>query len=100
MLGLGETDQESEETLTDLRAAGVDIVTLGQYLRPTINHLSVERYVTPAEFDRYRESALSLGFLECVSGPLVRSSYRAEQALNRNNAGLDNARLAPEKKVV
>src|SRR5487761_1034550 len=90
MLGLGETDAEIEETLADLRAAGVDIVTLGQYLRPTANHLPVERYVTPAEFDRYRESALARGFLECVSGPLVRSSYRAEQALNRNNAGLDN----------
>ncbi|HEY1889368.1 MAG TPA: lipoyl synthase [Steroidobacteraceae bacterium] len=90
MLGLGETGAEIEETLADLRAAGVDIVTLGQYLRPTVNHLPVERYVTPAEFDRYREYALSRGFLECVSGPLVRSSYRAEQALNRNNAGLDN----------
>jgi lipoic acid synthetase len=100
MLGLGETDAEIEETLTDLRAAGVDIVTLGQYLRPTVNHLPVERYVTPAEFDRYRESALARGFLECVSGPLVRSSYRAEQALNRNNAGLDNTRLAAEKKAV
>jgi lipoic acid synthetase len=100
MLGLGETGEEIEETLTDLRAAGVDIVTLGQYLRPTINHLAVERYVTPEEFDRYRESALSRGFLECVSGPLVRSSYRAEQALNRNNAGLDNARLASAKKAI
>jgi lipoic acid synthetase len=100
MLGLGETDAEIEETLTDLRAAGVDIVTLGQYLRPTVNHLPVERYVTPAEFDRYRENALARGFLECVSGPLVRSSYRAEQALNRNNAGLDNTRLAAEKKAV
>ena len=100
MLGLGETDAEIEETLADLRTAGVDIVTLGQYLRPTVNHLPVERYVAPAEFDRYRESALSRGFLECVSGPLVRSSYRAEQALNRNNAGLDNARLASEKKAV
>jgi lipoyl synthase len=94
MLGLGESEPEIEQTLNDLRAAGVDIVTLGQYLRPTANHLPVQRYVTPAEFDRYRASALSLGFLECVSGPLVRSSYRAEQALNRNNAGLDNARLA------
>src|SRR5579885_3230720 len=84
MLGLGETDEEIEETLTDLRAAGVDIVTLGKYLRPTVNHLSVARYVTPEGFDRYRESALARGFLECVSGPLVRSSYRAEQALNRN----------------
>jgi lipoyl synthase len=95
MLGLGETDEEIHATLADLRAAGVDIVTLGQYLRPTVHHLAVERFVTPAEFDAYRAYALALGFLECVSGPLVRSSYRAEQALNRNNAGLDNAGLIP-----
>src|SRR5581483_5111974 len=94
MLGLGETEEEIGASLGDLRSAGVDIVTLGQYLRPTLNHLPVERYVTPEEFDRYRALALSLGFLECVSGPLVRSSYRAEQALNRNNAGLDNRALA------
>ena len=94
MLGLGETDAEIEATLADLRSAGVDIVTLGQYLRPTLNHLPVQRFVAPAEFDRYRAQALARGFLECVAGPLVRSSYRAEQALNRNNAGLDNARLA------
>jgi lipoic acid synthetase len=94
MLGLGETDAEITTTLADLRAAGVDIVTLGQYLRPTLNHLPVERFVTPEQFDRYREAALAHGFLECVSGPLVRSSYRAEQALNRNNAGLDNRKLA------
>jgi lipoic acid synthetase len=94
MLGLGETEEEIRATMRDLRAAAVDILTLGQYLRPTPNHLSIERFVTPDEFDRYREWALSLGFLECVSGPLVRSSYRAEQALARNNAGLDNAKLA------
>jgi lipoic acid synthetase len=94
MLGLGETDAEIRETLMDLRAAEVDVLTLGQYLRPTPNHLKVERFVTPQEFDRYRVWALELGFLECVSGPLVRSSYRAEQALARNNAGLDNAKLA------
>jgi len=93
MLGLGESDAEIDETLADLRAAGVDIVTLGQYLRPTANHLAVERFVTPREFDRYREQALARGFLECVSGPLVRSSYRAERALARNNAGLDNREL-------
>jgi lipoic acid synthetase len=81
MLGLGETDAEILEAMRDLRAAAVDILTLGQYLRPTPNHLSVERFVTPGEFDQYRERALALGFLECVSGPLVRSSYRAEQAL-------------------
>ena len=94
MLGLGETVAEILATLRDLRAAGVDLVTLGQYLRPTVNHLTVERFVTPQEFDGYRRAALALGFLECVAGPLVRSSYRAEQALNRNNAGLDNSRLA------
>jgi lipoic acid synthetase len=94
MLGLGETAEEIDETLTDLRAAGVDIVTLGQYLRPTLNHLPIQRFVAPEEFDAYRERALAKGFLECVSGPLVRSSYRAEQALNRNNAGLDNRSLA------
>jgi lipoyl synthase len=94
MLGLGETDAEIRETLVDLRNARVDVLTLGQYLRPTPNHLSVERFVTPQQFDQYRSIALELGFLECVSGPLVRSSYRAEQALARNNAGLDNAVLA------
>jgi lipoyl synthase len=94
MLGLGESDSEIDETLADLRAAGVDIVTLGQYLRPTLNHLPVERFVSPQEFDRYREAALARGFLECVAGPLVRSSYRAERALARNNAGLDNRKLS------
>ena len=93
MLGLGESDEEIRETMQDLRAAQVDLLTLGQYLRPTPNHLDVERFVTPQEFDHYREWALGLGFLECVSGPLVRSSYRAEQALARNNAGLENAKL-------
>jgi lipoic acid synthetase len=88
MLGLGETDEEIEATLDDIRAAGVDLLTLGQYLRPTANHLAIERWVTPEEFERYRELALAKGFLECVSGPLVRSSYRAERALERNNAGL------------
>jgi lipoic acid synthetase len=94
MLGLGETDEEIRETMADLRAAQVDVLTLGQYLRPTPNHLNVERFVTPQQFDQYRDWALEMGFLECVSGPLVRSSYRAEQALKRNNAGLDNAQLA------
>jgi lipoyl synthase len=93
MLGLGESEREIAEVLDDLRAAGVDIVTLGQYLQPTRRHLPVERFVAPAEFDRYRQWALERGFLECVSGPLVRSSYRAERALERNNAGLDNLAL-------
>jgi lipoic acid synthetase len=88
MLGLGETDAEIEECLADLRAVGVDVLTLGQYLRPTANHLPVLRYVTPETFQALRGRALALGFLECVAGPLVRSSYRAERALERNNAGL------------
>ncbi len=88
MLGLGETDEEIDITMNDLRQAGVDILTLGQYLRPTVNHLPIERWVTPEEFNKYREWALAKGFIECVSGPLVRSSYRAERALERNNAGL------------
>jgi lipoic acid synthetase len=88
MLGLGETDAEILRTLDDLRSIGVDLLTLGQYLRPTPHHLAVERYVKPDEFARYREEALARGFVECVAGPLVRSSYRAEQALARNNAGL------------
>jgi lipoic acid synthetase len=94
MLGLSETDAEILETMDDLRAIGVDILTLGQYLRPTVHHLPVSRFVPPEDFDRYREQALARGFLECVAGPLVRSSYRAEQALNRNNAGIDNRALA------
>ncbi|MBS0569828.1 MAG: lipoyl synthase [Proteobacteria bacterium] len=88
MLGLGETDAEIERTLDDIRAAGVDIVTMGQYLRPTEHHLPVERFVSPDEFRRYRDQALAKGFFEAVAGPLVRSSYRAERVLERNNAGL------------
>jgi lipoic acid synthetase len=88
MLGLGETDGEILATMDDLRAVGVDILTLGQYLRPTVNHLPVQRFVTPEEFEGYRREALARGFLECVAGPMVRSSYRAERALEGNNCGL------------
>ena len=88
MLGLGETTDEILATMDDLRAIGCDILTLGQYLRPTANHLAVERYVTPEEFTELRGAALERGFLECVSGPMVRSSYRAERALAGNNCGI------------
>ena len=88
ILGLGETDEEISKTMDDLREIDVDILTLGQYLRPTLNHLPVERWVTPEEFNKYREIGLAKGFLEVVSGPMVRSSYRAERALEKNNAGL------------
>ena len=90
ILGLGETDQEIEETMDDLIKNEVDILTLGQYLRPTLNHLPIERWVTPEEFEIYREIGLKKGFLEVVSGPMVRSSYRAERALEKNNAGLNS----------
>ena len=89
ILGLGETDEEIEQAMDDLIDHKVDILTLGQYLRPTLNHLPVERWVTPEEFEKYREIGLSKGFLEVVSGPMVRSSYRAEQALQKNNAGIE-----------
>lgn len=88
MLGLGERDTEILETMDDLRAANVDILTLGQYLRPTPNHLVVDRYVTPGEFEAYRIEGLERGFVEVVAGPMVRSSYRAEQVLQKNNVGL------------
>ena len=94
MLGLGETDDEIKTTMDDLRAVGVDILTLGQYLRPTVNHLTVERFVAPEEFESWRAAALARGFRECVAGPLVRSSYRAEQALAGNNAGLGTGGIA------
>ena len=88
MLGLGKRDNEIVRTMDDLRAANVDILTLGQYLRPTANHLPVERYVTPEEFDAYRSEGLEKGFIEVVAGPMVRSSYRAEQVLQKNNVGI------------
>ncbi|MFG6179033.1 lipoyl synthase [Halomonas sp. THAF12] len=91
MLGLGETEEEILQTFDDLREIGVDIVTLGQYLRPTRNHLPVERWVTPEEFERYRQQGLEKGFMEVPSGPLVRSSYRADRVFENNNLGLELA---------
>jgi lipoic acid synthetase len=88
MLGLGESDAEIAACMDDLRAIGVDVLTLGQYLRPTVHHLAVERFVTPEQFEGYRAMGLSRGFRECVAGPLVRSSYRAERVLAGNNVGL------------
>jgi len=90
MLGLGETDDELLECMDDLRKASVDVLTLGQYLQPTKNHLPVERFVTPDEFERYREWGLQKGFKEVVSGVFVRSSYRAERVLEFNNVGLES----------
>ncbi len=81
MVGLGETEDEVLQTLRDLRGAGVKIVTIGQYLRPTLEHYPVAAYIAPEQFERYRQQALEMGFSYCASAPLVRSSYLAEEAL-------------------
>jgi lipoic acid synthetase len=83
MLGLGEAADELRGCLREIRAAGTEILTLGQYLRPSPRHLPIVRYVPPAEFDELRDFALSLGFAHVESGPLVRSSYHAEQQVPR-----------------
>ena len=83
MVGLGETAAEVEQAMADLRAHGVEILTLGQYLRPSPRHLPVMAFVTPAQFDAYRDRGLALGFRHVASGPLVRSSYRAAELFLR-----------------
>lgn len=88
MLGLGETEDELKQCMDDCRTHDIDVLTLGQYLQPTRNHYPIERYVTPDEFERYREWGLERGFMEVVSGTFVRSSYRAERVLEGNNVGL------------
>ena len=82
MLGLGEEQSEVESVLGDLRAVECDILTLGQYLRPSRDHLPVERYVPPAEFAELKAAAMALGFRHVESGPLVRSSYHAWEHVN------------------
>lgn len=79
MVGLGETDEEVREAMQELRAVGCDILTIGQYLQPSQKHLNVENFVTPEQFDAWREFGESLGFLQVVASPLTRSSYHAEQ---------------------
>jgi len=87
MLGLGETTKEIQSTMVDAYSVGVEILTLGQYLRPTLNHLPVERYIHPEEFLHYKNMANEIGFKEVASGPMVRSSYRADKVarLLQNN---------------
>jgi len=86
VVGMGETDDEIQSTLADLAGVGVSIVTIGQYLRPTSNHLPVDRWVTPEQFDRYREIGESFGIRHVESSPLTRSSYHARQAARSNDA--------------
>ena len=88
ILGVGETEDEIRRTMDDLRAHDVDLLTMGQYLRPTPHHLPVARWVPPEDFDRYRTWGLERGFVEVAAGPLVRSSYRADRILDGDNLGL------------
>ena len=111
MVGIGETDDEVIETMRDLRAVGVDIVTLGQYLRPTPKHAAVDRFVEPSRFDAFASEARSLGFAYVAAGPLVRSSYKAAEVFVRSvlrpgdpmaadlvmKARLEEARAAAER---
>lgn len=83
MLGLGETDQEVLETMDDMRSVGTQVMTIGQYLQPTREHLAVQEFVHPDRFARFREEGLARGFLFVESGPLVRSSYHAERHVGR-----------------
>ena len=84
MLGLGETDEEVIQSMKDLREIGADILTIGQYLRPSEWHIAVSEYVSPQKFKHFRQKALELGFLYCASWPFVRSSYRAGEMFMRN----------------
>jgi lipoic acid synthetase len=82
MLGLGETEEEIIETMHDLRAVGVSILTLGQYLQPSKKHLPVVKFISPEQFKKYKEKGISLGFQHVESSPLVRSSYHAEKHIH------------------
>ena len=79
MVGLGESSEEVEQTIADIRAQKTDVLTVGQYMRPTMKHLPVERYWSPEEFSLLRDFALTLGFRFVEAGPLVRSSYHAKR---------------------
>jgi lipoic acid synthetase len=101
MLGLGESEREVEQAMDDLREHGVDVVTFGQYLRPTLKHLPVKEHVTPARFKALEQRALGKGFLYVASGPLVRSSYKAAEfyiaGMLRQRRALDAARARPQE---
>ncbi|GEK34703.1 lipoyl synthase [Kurthia sibirica] len=82
MIGLGETEEEIIEVMDDLRANNVDIMTIGQYLQPTKKHIAVKKYYSPLEFGKLRKIAMDKGFSHCEAGPLVRSSYHADEQVN------------------
>ena len=99
MLGLGETDEEIMQTLEDLRAVDVDVVTFGQYLQPTKKHLAVKEYVTPEKFEELQVKAEAMGFKYVASGPLVRSSYKAGEFFLENYLKEKHEREAAEAAV-
>ncbi|HEY4118281.1 MAG TPA: lipoyl synthase [Byssovorax sp.] len=99
MVGVGETDDEVIDCMRDLRAADVDVVTIGQYLRPTPKHLAVARFVEPAVFADYERAALDMGFLYAASGPLVRSSYKAAEVFIKSVLGPREADVALEARL-
>ena len=82
MVGLGETDEQITRLMRDVRDTGCEILTIGQYLQPSPAHYPLDRYVTPSEFDAYKQEALAMGFRFVSSGPFVRSSYQAVDALD------------------
>ena len=91
MVGIGETDEEVITVLKDIRErAGTEIITIGQYLQPSRNHLPIDRWVHPDQFVRYKEVGLDLGFRVVESGPLVRSSYHAEEQVRSWESSLNN----------
>jgi lipoic acid synthetase len=94
MVGLGEEFSEVTTVLQDLRSAGCDCLTIGQYLQPTPHHLPVSRFITPEEFAAYKEIAIQTGFVHVESGPFVRSSYRAHELWNTVASGR-NWELSP-----
>ena len=96
MLGLGEREEEVHELLLRLREASVDIVTVGQYLRPSLENLPVVEYVAPEVFERHREFGERLGFRHVFAGPFVRSSYRAEEALHATRSGGEAVHATPK----
>ena len=87
MVGLGETDEEILQVMRDLRAHGGDMLTIGQYLAPSAHHLPVERYVTPETFAMFEREAAAMGFRHAAIGPMVRSSYHADQQAHRAGVG-------------
>jgi len=97
MLGIGEKEDEIEEVLKDMQAVGVDILTIGQYLQPTKEHAPIDRWVTPEEFKHWKNYALEIGFGVCESGPLVRSSYHADEQSNKYDVRARRRRMLAEQ---